>query len=149
MRASTSTVQPQRLGVAWVLRQAAVIGVLALTAVQVVGVVCLAGGERRLARAIKASAAEALLPAASSQSVRHRAFRMLHCEGFETHTVSLAVQRDGQTECKATHLRPGDAVRVRICVAGRSSLPTSIARLAPWRADETLVSEATVIIPSP
>jgi hypothetical protein len=147
METLSSIPEVERLGVAWVLRQAAVLAVLLLTAVHLAGVVCLADAERQLRHAARASAEEAGLPAATGQSVRSRAMRTLEHGGFDARLVSLAVDCNGRNAMGIARFQPGDEIRVTISMPVRTSLGTAVGRLVPWLACEEVSSEATIVIP--
>ena len=147
MDSPSSFPEAQRLGVAWVLRQAAVLAVLLLTTVHFAGVICLASAERQLRHAARASAAEAGLPNATGQSVRNRAMGKLEHDGFDPRLVSLAVDCNGRAVDRATCFRPGDEIHVTISMPARWSLGAAVGRLVPWLAGEDVISEATIVVP--
>ena len=139
------TPSPHSLGVSWVLRQAAVLAVLSVTAVHVAGVACLAVAERRLQRAADSLAAEAALPAASLQSVWSRAERQLEEAGIDSRWALLSVHCIEKPA--ASSWRPGDEVSFRITAPSRAALPAVLARLAPWLAGEEISAASSVVVP--
>ena len=140
------TTREQRRDVGWVLRQAAVVGVLALVAVHLTGVICLTLRHRELASAATKAAAEARMPRATLASVEQQAHRLLDSRHGSA-TIAVSIFRTPSSNLDARRLQPGDRVAVKIAAPARPLLPAVLARLAPWLAREEIIAEAKAIVP--
>jgi hypothetical protein len=130
-----------------VLRQAAILAVLAFTAIHVTAVVLLVVADRRLTCAAETAAAASAVPHASLNSVHERAMgvldRALEVPGT---TMSINIYR-GDLRKGSGRLSSGDRVQITFVASSRDALPPVLRRLAPWLASERLSVAARVTVP--
>jgi hypothetical protein len=128
-------------GVGWVLRWAATLAVLAVSAVILLTFVYQLAGERTLARAASAGLREAALPRATSRSVetvvRH------HLAGrFDLHrATTIELQQNGSPVKGVVRPQSGDQLLLTLAAPARAALPAWLRALVPWQAHAAIATQ--------
>ncbi len=122
-------------GVGWVLRWAATLAVLAVSAVILLTFAYQLAAERTLARAAAAGLREATLPRANSRSVetvvRHH---LVGC--FDLHrATTIELQQNGSPVKGVVRPQSGDQLSLTLSVSPAASLPRWLS-ISSWNKDE-------------
>jgi hypothetical protein len=128
------------LGVAWVVRWAAAMATLALSAGVLAEFGFALAAEQMLARAARAGVLEATLPRATRRSVEQAVWRRLQGANLSTAALSLTLKQNGMPISGKLLSRSGDQFSITL------ALPTSAVRPAWIRAITPLQTESQIIV---
>ncbi len=127
-------------GVGWVLRWAATLAILCVSAVILTAFAYQLAAEQALRRAATAGLREAALPRATSQTVEAVVRRQLigHCVLSGATTVLL--ERNGASVKGVVGPQSGDQLSIALTAPADAALPRIFGALLPWQKDAVIAT---------
>jgi hypothetical protein len=137
---------PQR-GVGWVLRSAAVVGVLFYATTVLVEFAHCVAAEQLLGRAARAGALEATLPQATLQTIKQTVWRRLEGRLSSQADLNVALLQNGKWIGKRFWPSGGDQLTVTLTMPAQAIMPSWLRGLTCWRGDAQINAQAHRAIP--
>jgi hypothetical protein len=120
-------------GVGWVLRWAAALAVLGVSAAVLLAFAYQLAAERAMSRAAAAGIREAALPRATSRSVDAAVRRQLANHLDLDRATEIAVERNGWLVRGAVRPRTCGRVAVTLSAPAAAALPVGVRSVLPWQ----------------
>jgi len=120
-------------GVGWVLRWAATLAILCLSATILATFACQLVAEQALVRAASAGLREAALPRATSRTVDAVVRRRLASRFALSRATTIVLERNGSRVTGVVGPRKGDQLSVALSAPVDAVLPRLVGELIPWQ----------------